>query len=62
MYSRYRNAEHGRRRKQLCGKRARRGFSFPTAGIGQVREFWTARPPAAEAERAVPGGYGLTMV
>ncbi|MCW7545204.1 hypothetical protein N7I30_15475 [Aurantimonas litoralis] len=62
MYSRYRNAGRGRRQKQLCGKRVLRGFSFPTAGNGQVREFWTARLPAAEAERAAPGGYGLTMV
>lgn len=62
MYSRYRNAARGSRRKQLCGKRALRGFSFPPAGIGQVRAFWTAPPPAAEAERAAPGGYGLTMV
>lgn len=62
MYSRYRNAGRGCRRKQLCGKRPLRGFSFPSAGIGQVRAFWTARLPAAEAERPAPGGYGLTMV
>ena len=43
MYSRYRNAGRGRRQKQLCGKRVLRGFSFPPAGIGQVRAFWTVR-------------------
>lgn len=49
MYSRYRNAARGCRRKQLCGKPALRGFSFPTAGIGQVRAFSTVPQPAFEA-------------
>ena len=62
MYSRYRNAGWGSLWKQLFGKRARRGFSFHPAGIGQVRAFSTVSRPAAEAERAAPGGYGLTMV
>lgn len=49
MYSRYRNAARGSRQKQLCGKCVLRGFSFPLAGIGQVRAFSTVSRRALKA-------------